>query len=80
MDAMVKWVQVLLTGLGVIGTFLALIVGYAWIIFFPWAVIWALNELFHMGIAYTFWTWLAMFILVTFVRSKTDVTIRPPKK
>lgn len=30
------------------------------IIFGPLASIWALNTLFSLNIAYTFWTWLAM--------------------
>lgn len=29
------------------------------IIFAPFATIWSLNTLFGLGIAYTFWTWLA---------------------
>lgn len=29
------------------------------IVFTPWITIWALNTLFNLGIAYTFWTWLA---------------------
>ena len=32
-------------------------------ILFPFAIIWALNTLFALGIAYTFWTWLAVFVL-----------------
>ena len=38
----------------------------AWIFVWPFAVIWALNTLFAMGIAYTFWNWLAMVVLVAF--------------
>jgi hypothetical protein len=38
----------------------------ALIIFFPFAVIWALNTLFALGIAYTFWTWLAMVVVISF--------------
>jgi hypothetical protein len=37
-----------------------------WIFFWPFAVIWALNTLFAMGIAYTFWNWLAMIVLTAF--------------
>jgi hypothetical protein len=33
------------------------------IIFFPFAVIWALNTLFGLSIGYTFWTWLAVVVL-----------------
>lgn len=32
-------------------------------VFGPWIVIWAINTLFAVGIAYTFSTWLAMLIL-----------------
>lgn len=38
----------------------------AWVFFWPFAVIWALNTLFAMGIAYTFWNWLAMIVLTAF--------------
>ncbi len=30
---------------------------------FPFAIIWSLNTLFALGIAYNFWTWLAALIL-----------------
>jgi hypothetical protein len=33
------------------------------IIFFPFAVVWALNTLFGLTIGYTFWTWLAVVVL-----------------
>ena len=40
------------------------------IVAFPFMVIWALNTLFALGIAYNFWTWLAMLILsATFGKS-----------
>ena len=32
-------------------------------VFAPFAIIWALNTLFGLGIAYTFWTWLAVGVL-----------------
>ena len=35
----------------------------------PLAVIWAVNTLFALGIAYTFWTWLATLILMLTVFS-----------
>ena len=38
----------------------------AWVFLWPLAVIWALNTLFAMGIAYTFWNWLAMIVLTAF--------------
>jgi hypothetical protein len=42
------------------------------IIFWPFAVIWAANTLFSFGIAYTFWTWLAVMVL-TMTFGKTSV-------
>lgn len=36
----------------------------------PFAVIWALNTLFGLGIAYTFWTWLAVVIIQLFFQAK----------
>lgn len=33
------------------------------VVLMPLAVIWALNTLFALSIAYTFWTWLAVLIL-----------------
>ena len=39
----------------------------ALIIVFPFAIIWALNTLFSLGIAYTFWNWLAVVVLKLFV-------------
>ena len=41
------------TAIGVVLLIVALIV------FGPLATIWSLNTLFGLGIAYTFWTWLA---------------------
>jgi hypothetical protein len=38
----------------------------AWVFLWPLAAIWALNTLFAMGIAYTFWNWLAMIVLTAF--------------
>ena len=38
----------------------------AWVFLWPLAIIWSLNTLFAMGIAYTFWNWLAMIVLVAF--------------
>lgn len=40
------------------------------VIFWPFAVIWAVNTLFALNIAYTFWTWLAVLVLTaTFGKS-----------
>jgi hypothetical protein len=36
----------------------------------PFITIWALNTLFGLGIAYTFWTWLAMICLGMFFNAK----------
>lgn len=47
---------------------LALLV-LALIVLGPLAVIWALNTLFSLGIAYTFWNWLAVVVLQSFVFS-----------
>lgn len=41
--------------------FILILVGAA--ILSPLATIWVLNTLFNLGIAYTFWTWLAAAIL-----------------
>jgi membrane protein implicated in regulation of membrane protease activity len=38
------------------------------VIFWPFVIIWALNTVFSLGIAYTFWTWLAM-------RAKNQLTL-----
>ncbi len=40
----------------------------------PLLVIWAVNTLFPaLAIAYTFWTWLAVLILGTFLRANVSV-------
>jgi hypothetical protein len=36
----------------------------------PFAVIWALNTLFHTGIAYGFWEWLAVVFLNGFIQTR----------
>ena len=36
---------------------------FSLVLMVPLAVIWALNTLFSLGIAYTFWTWLAVVLL-----------------
>ncbi len=46
-----------------------------WVFLWPLAAIWALNTLFAMGIAYTFWNWLAMVVLVAFF-GKSSVRIK----
>ena len=53
-----------------LGTTLVLTV-VLWVLLWPLAAIWALNTLFAMGIAYTFWNWLAMVVLVAFFGKST---------
>jgi hypothetical protein len=36
----------------------------------PFITIWSLNTLFGLGIAYTFWTWLAMIFLGMFFNAR----------
>jgi hypothetical protein len=50
------------SNLWVILSLVALIVVLA--VITPLVVIWALNTLFSLGIAYTVWTWLAVIILL----------------
>jgi len=57
--------------LGVTGFVLLIIL---LIIFMPFAIIWAVNTLFGLGIAYTFWTWLATVILSA-AFGKTSITV-----
>jgi hypothetical protein len=53
---------------GVVG-FIVIIFAFA--LLWPLAIIWALNTLFAFGIAYTFWTWLAVLILtISFGKAK----------
>lgn len=42
-----------------------------WVLLWPLAAIWALNTLFAMSIAYSFWNWLAMVVLVAFFGKST---------
>lgn len=34
------------------------------VLFWPFALIWAVNTLFGLGIEYTFWTWLAALVMM----------------
>lgn len=65
----------LLGKLGAAGLIIALVLA---VVLGPWIVIWAWNELFGpvYTIAYTFWTWLAVLILGTFIRGNVKVTKR----
>lgn len=47
----------------------------AWVFLWPFAVIWSLNTLFGFAIAYTFWNWLAMLVLVAFF-GKASVKVK----
>lgn len=42
------------------------------VVTFPLLLIWCLNTLFGLGIAYTFWTWLAAFALKVLCFSKVQ--------
>ncbi len=42
-----------------------------WVFLWPLAAIWALNTLFGLAIAYSFWNWLAMVVLVAFFGKST---------
>ena len=44
---------------GAVGVLAILALAILW----PLVVIWAVNTLFAFGIAYTFWTWLAVLVL-----------------
>jgi len=51
----------LFAGLGIVGLVIGVIMlGILW----PLVVIWAANTLFGFGIAYTFWNWLAVLVLI----------------
>lgn len=47
----------------VIAAVFAVLVILLAITFVPFAIIWALNTLFALGIVYSFWTWLATLVL-----------------
>jgi hypothetical protein len=53
---------------GTMGGLLAIIV--LAIIFMPLAVIWALNTLFGLAIAYGFYEWLAVLVLSAFLQTR----------
>ena len=55
-----------------------LVVVIAIVILAPLAVIWALNTLFALGIAYNFWTWLAVLVL-TATFGKANVKVNKEK-
>jgi hypothetical protein len=43
---------------------------------FPFAIIWALNLLFSLSIAYTFQTWLAIIVLAIALQSTNNVKVK----
>jgi len=63
---------------------LFLTAGAAFVLFIfvlgPLAGLWALNTLFGLGIAYTWKTWLAAFVLIVLVKSRTKVTTEKAEK
>lgn len=41
------------------------------VIFYPLGIIWALNQLFALKIAYDFWSWLAVLVLIFVFNGRT---------
>lgn len=58
----------LITAIGITGVLLLVIVLIAT---GPLIIIWSLNTLFDLQIAYTFWTWLAAFCLAASLKAST---------
>lgn len=54
-------------------TFLLMVIIGA-VMFMPLAVIWALNTLFSLGIAYGFYEWLAVFVLTMFLNTRNGIS------
>jgi hypothetical protein len=48
----------------------AVILAVTYISLMPFAIIWALNTLFSLGIQFTFWTWLSAFVLLGALKVK----------
>jgi hypothetical protein len=46
------------------------------VIFMPLAVIWSVNTLFATSIAFTFWNWLAVVVLGSFIRATPTAVIK----
>jgi len=60
----------LLKTLGVVGVLAIVALAILW----PLVIIWAVNTLFAFGIAYTFWTWLAVLVLtISFGKANINV-------
>ena len=51
-----------------------IIAALALVLFWPFALIWAVNTLFGTAIAYTFWTWLAAMVMMA-AFGKTHVKV-----
>lgn len=49
------------------------VLGIAAVVGMPLAVIWALNTLFSLGLEFTFWNWLATFVLMGAARGNVTV-------
>lgn len=64
----------LLKSLGAGGVVTFVIAIFAMTFLWPLAIIWAVNTLFGLGIAYTFWTWLAVLVL-TISFGKANVSV-----
>ena len=47
---------------------------FALVVFWPFALIWAVNTLFATAIPYTFWTWLAAMVMMA-AFGKTHVKV-----
>lgn len=61
----------LFASMGVAGIAASVALGILLVIFWPFVIIWALNTVFGLGVAYTFWTWLAMLVItMTFGKAK----------
>lgn len=55
----------------------AILAGILLLIVWPLVTIWGLNTLFALGIPYTFWTWLAGFVLImTFGNASLSVSFK----
>lgn len=54
-------------GLGLVGAVIAI---FVLAILWPLVIVWALNTLFGLGIAYTFWNWLAALVLLTAIKAR----------
>lgn len=56
-------------GLGIVGVIIAMIL---LVVLWPLVIVWALNTLFGLGIAYTFWNWLAALVLLLAIKARVS--------